>query len=93
MIPEGVSFDEAATCPIAYQTATLGLYQTLKLPEPYSMPDKEATPILVWGGASRYFHNVRGSQLLTRYYTRLGWNGSHSTGKALWTHCHHNSFP
>jgi len=51
-IPEGVSFDEAATFGVAFQTAAMGLYHTLKLPEPYSVHDKEATPILVWGGAS-----------------------------------------
>jgi len=50
-IPEGVSFDEAATHGVAFQTAAAGLYHTLKLPEPYETPDKDATPILVWGGA------------------------------------------
>jgi NADPH:quinone reductase-like Zn-dependent oxidoreductase len=51
-IPDDLSFDEAATYSVAFQTATLGLYHTLGLPEPYDTPDKEATPILVWGGAS-----------------------------------------
>jgi NADPH:quinone reductase-like Zn-dependent oxidoreductase len=52
-IPEDVSFDNAASYGIAFQTATLGLYQTLNLPEPYTARDEEATPILVWGGASK----------------------------------------
>ncbi|KIM84939.1 hypothetical protein PILCRDRAFT_817772 [Piloderma croceum F 1598] len=51
-IPEEVSFDNAASYGIAFQTATLGLYHTLKLPEPYNARDEEVTPILVWGGAS-----------------------------------------
>jgi len=57
-IPEGVSFDEAATHAVAFQTAAMGLYDTLKLPEPYSPPDKEATPILVWGGASKHLQHI-----------------------------------
>lgn len=50
-IPEGMSFDEAATYGVAFQTAAMGLYHTLKLPEPYNSPPEEATPILIWGGA------------------------------------------
>jgi NADPH:quinone reductase-like Zn-dependent oxidoreductase len=51
-IPEHISFDQATSIGVAFQTAALGLYHTLKLPEPYGMLDKEATPILIWGGAS-----------------------------------------
>jgi NADPH:quinone reductase-like Zn-dependent oxidoreductase len=52
-IPDNLSFDEAASYGVAFQTATLGLYHTLGLPEPYgNVRDNEATPILVWGGAS-----------------------------------------
>jgi len=51
-IPEDMSFDEAVTYSVAFQTAAMGLYHILKLPEPYTTPDKEATPILIWGGAS-----------------------------------------
>jgi len=54
-IPEEVSFDNAASYGVAFQTATLGLYQILKLPEPYGTHDEKATPILVWGGASMCF--------------------------------------
>jgi len=52
-IPEEVSFDNAASYGVAFQTTSLGLYQKLRLPEPYGARDEEATPILVWGGASR----------------------------------------
>lgn len=51
-MPDGLSFDEATTYGVPFQTAAaaLGLYHTLKLPES-SAVGKEATPILVWGGA------------------------------------------
>ena len=52
-IPEEVSFDNAASYGVAFLTASLGLYQKLKLPEPYGARDEDMTPILVWGGASR----------------------------------------
>jgi NADPH2:quinone reductase len=58
-IPEEVSFDEAATYGVAFQTAAVGLYNKLKLPEPYSLSDK-GTPILVWGGASERFRYICG---------------------------------
>ncbi|KAJ7153032.1 chaperonin 10-like protein [Mycena crocata] len=43
-IPGGVSFEEAASYSMAYQTAAQGLYLAMKLPEP--------DPMLVWAGAS-----------------------------------------
>jgi NADPH:quinone reductase-like Zn-dependent oxidoreductase len=52
-IPDDLSFDEAASYGVAFQTATLGLYHMLQLPEPYGAVDKERTPILIWGGASK----------------------------------------
>jgi threonine dehydrogenase-like Zn-dependent dehydrogenase len=67
-IPENVSFDEAATYGVAFQTATLGLYERLKLPVPYGAADKEPTPILVWGGASMYNNDIGGLQLLRHHY-------------------------
>lgn len=54
-IPEGISFDEAATYSTSYQTASHGLYNILKLPEPYAKPDAAGTAILVWGGACEFF--------------------------------------
>lgn len=50
-IPDGVSFDEAAAYSVVTQTANFGLYQALKLPEPYSTPDPDKPPILIWGGS------------------------------------------
>jgi NADPH:quinone reductase-like Zn-dependent oxidoreductase len=52
-IPDYLSFDEAACYSVAFQTATLSLYHTLQLPEPYGTADKGGTPILIWGGASK----------------------------------------
>lgn len=52
-IPPNVTFDEAATYAVAFQTSTMGLYQSLKLPEPYNGPGAGAQPILIWGGASK----------------------------------------
>jgi len=50
-IPENVTFDAAATCPVGFQTAAMGLYQNLKVPLPDS-PLVEPIPILIWGGSS-----------------------------------------
>lgn len=65
-IPDGISFDEAASYPIAFQTATMGLYLSMKLPLPYSTPNPamEKTPILVWGGASTFIRNNCGCFVL-----------------------------
>lgn len=60
-IPEHVSFDEAAAYCACFQTASMGLYFTLKLPEPYTPHDNKSTPILVWGGASRSILKIRKS--------------------------------
>ncbi|KAJ7148635.1 putative zinc-binding oxidoreductase ToxD [Mycena crocata] len=51
-IPDDMSFDQAASYSLVYQTASQGLYLALKLPEPYQTPVTKGTPILVWGGAS-----------------------------------------
>jgi len=55
-IPEGYSFDEAATVPLAYWTAALGLYNALQLPIPLSEGKSKANiqgeTLLVWGGSS-----------------------------------------
>ncbi|KAJ7158252.1 chaperonin 10-like protein [Mycena crocata] len=51
-IPDGVSFEEAASYSAVYQTASQGLYLTMQLPEPYPPPAPHGTPLLVWGGAS-----------------------------------------
>ncbi|KZO97042.1 NAD(P)-binding protein [Calocera viscosa TUFC12733] len=56
-IPESFSFDQAATLPLAYLTAALGLYTSMQLPLPLDAAGK-VTPsitgetLLVWGGSS-----------------------------------------
>ncbi|KAH7015964.1 putative zinc-binding oxidoreductase ToxD [Macrophomina phaseolina] len=50
-IPEGVSFEEAATLGLGLSTIGQGLYQALGLPLP-SQPSKERFPVLVYGGSS-----------------------------------------
>ncbi|KAI2480109.1 Qor NADPH quinone reductase [Pyrenophora tritici-repentis] len=57
-IPASVSFEAAATIPLAAMTAAIGLHQRMGLPDPWSAatstPEKEKTPtpLLVYGGAS-----------------------------------------
>jgi NADPH2:quinone reductase len=52
-IPNKVSFQEAATLPLAALTSAVGLYVRLGLPEPWSpAKPKENHPILVYGAAS-----------------------------------------
>lgn len=50
-IPEGTSFQEAATIPLAFSTAVQAMFQRLGLPEP-SKPTKDAFPILINGATS-----------------------------------------
>lgn len=50
-IPHTVSFEEAATIPLAGMTAALGLYQRLGLPLPW-LPAQERMPLVVYGAAS-----------------------------------------
>jgi NADPH2:quinone reductase len=49
-IPLTVSFEEAATIPLAGMTAALGLYQRLQLPLPW-LPAQERLPLVVYGAA------------------------------------------
>jgi NADPH2:quinone reductase len=52
-IPTNVSFQEAATIPLAALTSAVGLYVRLGLPEPWSpAKPKGPHPILVYGAAS-----------------------------------------
>lgn len=52
-VPESISYEEAATIPLAATTAALGLYQRLRLPFPWSPNrDNEQCPLLIYGGAS-----------------------------------------
>ncbi|KAL1645439.1 hypothetical protein SLS58_003747 [Diplodia intermedia] len=52
-IPENLSFEEAATIPLAALTAVIGNYVRLSLPEPWKpLPDGEKLPFLVYGAAS-----------------------------------------
>jgi NADPH:quinone reductase len=50
-IPPNVSFEEAATIPLAGMTAALGLYQRLGLPVPW-FPAQDQLPLVVYGAAS-----------------------------------------
>lgn len=50
-IPEGVSFEEAATLGVGISTVGQGLYQSLKLPLP-NQPASERFPVLVYGGST-----------------------------------------
>jgi NADPH2:quinone reductase len=50
-IPHTLSFEEAATLPLAAMTAAIGLHQRLGLPDPWT-PAKEPTPLVVYGGAA-----------------------------------------
>ncbi|KAK2742559.1 hypothetical protein FQN57_005185 [Myotisia sp. PD_48] len=50
-LPRKVSFEEAATIPLAAMTAALGLYLDLNLPVPWN-PARVPTPLIVYGGGS-----------------------------------------
>lgn len=50
-IPEGVSFEDAATLGVGITTIGQGLYQSLELPLP-TEPSKERFPLLIYGGST-----------------------------------------
>ena len=52
LIPDSVSFDEAATLPLALSTVADGYYHFLGLDEPSLTPKQKKEYLLVWGGAS-----------------------------------------
>lgn len=52
-IPESVSFEQAATIPLAAMTAAIGLHLRLGLPDPWNpVPEGKKVPLVVYGGAS-----------------------------------------
>ncbi|EWC48043.1 hypothetical protein DRE_02622 [Drechslerella stenobrocha 248] len=50
-IPDHVSFEEAATVPLAAFTSVVGLYRVLGLPQPWT-PTTKRIPLVVYGAAS-----------------------------------------
>jgi NADPH:quinone reductase-like Zn-dependent oxidoreductase len=50
-IPEGMSFEQAATLGVGVTTIGQTLYMTLQLPLP-TEPAKVAFPVLIYGGSS-----------------------------------------
>ncbi|KAH8797746.1 chaperonin 10-like protein [Xylogone sp. PMI_703] len=52
MLPRGVSFEEAATIPLAGMTAAAGLFLRLRLPQPWIGLGKEKVPLVVYGAGS-----------------------------------------
>ncbi|KAI0203487.1 GroES-like protein [Astrocystis sublimbata] len=50
-IPKKTTFEEAAAIPLAAMTAALGLYQRLRLPQPWA-PATSPTPLVIYGAAS-----------------------------------------
>ncbi|KAF2139997.1 uncharacterized protein K452DRAFT_59154 [Aplosporella prunicola CBS 121167] len=52
-IPAGVSFEEAATLPLAALTAVVGNYDRLQLPHPWQpAPENSRIPLIVYGAAT-----------------------------------------
>lgn len=54
-IPDGVSFEEAATLGVGITTVGQGLYQSLKLPlptVPAGQNEKKGLPVLIYGGST-----------------------------------------
>ena len=49
-IPKDISYEEAATLPLAAMTAAIGMYLVLGLPEPWK-PAIEKTPVIIYGGS------------------------------------------
>ncbi|TQN65338.1 Trans-enoyl reductase fsr4 [Colletotrichum shisoi] len=48
-IPRGVSYEEAATVPLAAYTAATALFQSLELPSPWDRTRAQRTPVIIYG--------------------------------------------
>ncbi|USP76239.1 hypothetical protein yc1106_03513 [Curvularia clavata] len=52
-LPDSISFEEAATIPLAAMTSAIGLHLRLGLPDPWTpVPEGKKVPLVVYGGAS-----------------------------------------
>ncbi|KAI9150572.1 Trans-enoyl reductase ACTTS2 [Paramyrothecium foliicola] len=82
-IPDSVSFESAATVPLAFATAVQVLFQRLQLPEPVA-PASTRTSVLINGGASSVgMYAVQLSKLAGLFVVATGSKKNHELLKSL----------
>ncbi|GKT40622.1 trans-enoyl reductase lepG [Colletotrichum spaethianum] len=57
-IPKSVSYEEAATVPLAAYTAATALFHSLELPSPWDRTRAKKTPVIIYGPCFRVFDTV-----------------------------------